>query len=465
MHPFASLKIVCACSALAMICGCGQRLYRAETKLDADGRVSRAVYQPIEDTPAEARDPRLWSGVNYAVEIPPDKWAGTIRELPTGKADNDHSYFAAWGDFTSPAKLPTTYLKPAPQGLPDGRLSVDYERVDHVFVVEHRWTETLTDIVTLEDMHRSRRKFLDVMIPLVERCLEVGLGPDYDVSGVTEWMRTIGTSWFEEATDAFFEAGTRGQLPPNDGWKESMADVCGRYGLKLRDDSGRLLTEDPAREKVSQFATELLRARIKRRDGAPVPQAAIDDLLEWVNLKDATGNDNPRLARLDGLAQKVIVEQFGSQQNFEDVVTPLGARMLGLYRAEILGPPRKFHYELELPGTIVESNGVIESGNRVCWNFEAVEAYPFGYRMECRALAPQTQLEQELLNGTPLTSSQDMLDYLAALKRDFLLLETLRRCVKAKSMEPLSQVRSQVVTEGGDTRPYDTVLRLLEPAK
>jgi hypothetical protein len=463
MRPSLSGWILCACSALALLitAGCGQSLYRAETKLAADGSIRRAIYQPADDTTALARDPRVWSGVTYAPEIRAEKWRGSIRDLPPAEQNKERSYFAAWGQFASADKLPDSYIKPAPRGLPDGKLVVKYERVDHVLVVEHRWTETLTDIVTLDDMHRSRRQFLELAIPLADKCLQVGLGPDYDTSGIVEWMNATGTDWFVELTDAFFEAGTRGQLPPNGQWKQSMADVCARYGLKLRDEQGQIFDNDRARAAVADFAAGILRRELKRRDGAAVPQAAIDDLLEWLNLKDNSAADTPRLARLDGLAQRVIEEQFGSQRNFQELVAPLGARMLGLYRVDILGPPRYFHYEMELPGLVVETNGVLAGENRVEWDFEAVEAYPFGYAMECRSLVPQEALQRELLGSEPLTARDDMLQFVADVSKDFLLRETLRRSVKEKSTEPLVAARRQIASENGDTEAFDRVMKLL----
>jgi hypothetical protein len=462
MRRFQFLGLLVASAVTLAASGCGQKLYRAETTLLADGRVSRAIYQPIDDTPLDARQADVWGKATYAAEIRPEKWSGSIRDLPMAAADKDHPYFAAWGEFASPAKLPTHYVKTSPRGLPDGRLALEYEREDFIFVVEHRWKETLTDVVTLDDMHKSRQQFLDLAIPLVRRCLETGLGPEYDVDGVIEWLRHRGTPLFDELTDAFFEAGARGQLPPSDQWKASMADVCSRHGLQLRDVDGQLLDNERARDAVAQFVNRVLRENLKMRAGGEVPQTAIDDLLEWLNLKDQPLATNPRLARLDGLAKRVIIEQFGSQQKFEDRIAPLGARMFGLYRAEILGPPRRFYYTLTTPGPIIETNGVLAADNRVAWTFEAVEAYPFGYLMECRALAPQAALQRELLGAQPLATREQMLEFVKLVGSDLALRETLRTCAKRKSLEPLASLRDAIAKEAGDTQSLDACLKLLQ---
>jgi hypothetical protein len=448
--------------AMLLVAGCGQEVYRAETELFADGQISRAIYQPIDDTPLEALVPKQWKSVTYAVEIPHDSWSGSIDQLPVHLREKDDAYFAAWAKFASPAKLPSTYIKPAPAGLPDGRLAVEYAQTDYGFVTEYDWRETLTDIVTLDDMRRARRQFLDIVVPLVRKCLEEGLGPQYDVENLVAWFDTTGREFFIELTDAFFEAGTRDQLPPNQQWKATMADVCARYGLQLRDKNGVLLDNDRTRKQMAEFAAGILRQRLKRRDGAPVPEAAINDLLEWVNLIDPPETKNPRLARLDGLAQEVVAAQFGSQQEFAELATPLTTRMLGLYRVEVFGPPRKFYYQMRMPGAIVETSGVLVSEERVEWTFEAVQAYPFGYLMHGRSLAPNAAVQREILGSQPLSNRADMLAFVEAMNSDFMVGEALRNCLKNKSMTPIYEARDRTASEAGNTRPYETILRLLK---
>ncbi len=457
-----ALRTLGAVAMLLLVAGCGQQVYRAETEILADGQVRRAIYQPIDDTPLEALDPRQWTAVTYAVEIAHDSWSGSIDQLPVHLREKDDTYFAAWGEFASPAKLPSTYIKPAPAGLPDGTLVVEYTQTDYGLVTEYDWRETLTDVVTLDDMRRARRQFVDLVVPIVRTCLEKGLGPQYDVDNLMAWFDTTGRDWFVELTDAFFEAGTRDQLPPNQQWKSTMADVCARYGLQLRDKHGALLDNDRARKQLAEFAAGILRQRLKRRDGAPVPEAAINDLLEWVNLIDPPESKNPRLARLDGLAQEVVAEKFGSQQDFAELVTPLTTRMLGLYRVEIFGPPRKFYYHMQMPGAIVETDGILAGENRVEWSFEAVQAYPFGYLMHSRSLAPNRAAQRELLGSEPLSTRRDLLAFVEAYNTDFMVGEAIRNCLKRKTMTPLYEARERTAVEAGNTRPYETIIRLLK---
>jgi hypothetical protein len=114
-----------------------------------------------------------------------------------------------------------------------------------------------------------------------------------------------------------------------------------------------------------------------------------------------------------------------------------------------------------MPGEIVATNGTLVDDQRVEWTFEAVQAYPFGYPMRCRSLAPNDETQQELLGGTPLATRADMLAYLQALNSDFVVAEAMRNCAKQHSLAPLFAARDRTLQEGGDVRPYDTIARLL----
>ena len=141
------------CTAL---CGCGVEYYESETTLYSDGSVERAVYQPQSKTPKAAQDRRLWEQVTYASEICLEERGQSIRELPPAAPDKDHDYFAAWGRFASADKIPDYFTLSIPDGSKAGRLQRQSSRIDHVFVIEHRWEETLTDIVTFADMRTAR---------------------------------------------------------------------------------------------------------------------------------------------------------------------------------------------------------------------------------------------------------------------------------------------------------------------
>ncbi|HZT80557.1 MAG TPA: hypothetical protein VFA26_10050, partial [Gemmataceae bacterium] len=176
--------------------GCQTPHYRSETVLLPDGSVERAIYQPDDATPAKAKDPRHWQRTTYAP--PPQKfeqegWFASIRTLPDREKDKEHPYFAAWGRFARVNDIPTHVdTKPAEKGLPEAGLRRLYERTDYGLVVEHRWEETLQDVVTLDGMRKARDEWIDLEIKVLEDAFADAVGADYDPSAFIKWLRTDG---------------------------------------------------------------------------------------------------------------------------------------------------------------------------------------------------------------------------------------------------------------------------------
>src|SRR5207253_292709 len=120
--------------------------------------------------------------------------------------NKDLNYFAAWGTFKTVKDLPDNVLVKAPEksGVPDGKLVREHARNDCVFVVEHVWRETLTDVVTLEDMRKARDELADLVIGVYAEAFDEAVGKDYDAADLAKWFRTEGKTWAAELTDFGF---------------------------------------------------------------------------------------------------------------------------------------------------------------------------------------------------------------------------------------------------------------------
>ena len=421
--------------AALLTLGCEPNLYRAETELHADGSVHRAIYQPVEATPPDAQKAGVWKTSTYAKRIEHDKWTGGISDLPRADRDERHPYFAAWGRFESPDKLPQAYSKKAPRTLQDGKLDIEYQREDYVLVVEHRYRENLTDIVTLDDMHLARGELADLLVPLAQHILDEALGGEYDTTMLADWLNQTGAPWFFELTDVVFEAGARKALS-EEKLAAAMAPICARRGLVLTDASGKLLDNEAIEDAVEAYATKVLREHLQRRDGGKVSDEAISTIVEWIGLKDRPANSDDPYKYYRDSVEKVIAGKFGNDEAFKDAVEPLVARVLGLYASDLLGKRHHFRYTLTMPGTIVRTNGTLLSDRSVRWTFEGMDAYPFGYAMECDSLVVQAGLETELLGRKVLVDNETTFKYIDLVGSHDALREVMQACAREKSMAP-----------------------------
>lgn len=452
--------------AALLLTGCEAKLYRAETVLKPDGSVGRAIYQPLGDTPEGARHAQLWQQTTHSERIQPSNFKGAIRDLPKLPHNRDRDYFAAWGEFGSAADVPSTFHKKAPSGLPDGKLALDYQRNDLGLLVEHRWNETLTDVVTIDDMHQARRQLADMLIPLVEKFFVEVLGEDYETRNLGEWLRRTGTPWFFELSDAVFELGARKATGDEQQVMAAIIPICKRYGLSLVDAGGKPLEDKAMGDAIATYARKVLGENLQRRDGEKVPEALLDELLEWPQLKDrpADRKDDAHYKKYEDAFENVIDQNYGGTSAFAEEIEPLLVRMLGLYASEILAPSRVFRYELRVPGTIVETNGLILGDGRVLWEFDADEAYPFGYSMKCRSIAVNEDLARLLPNPKLLDDHQRQRRFIELVDGHESLTKTWQACTQQKSLEPFHEAHAKTAAASNDKASFDRVAELLELA-
>jgi hypothetical protein len=416
--------------------GCGSEQFIIQTRIFPDGSVERAVYQPLDRVPEAARKPDQWQKVTYISDKHPWPESGKISDLPVLPAHKDRGYFAAWGKFPSPQAIPEHYQFLAKnQDVPPGRLVRAYVREDLVSVVEHRWRETLTDIVTLEGMRQAREELANLFLDIGQGTFNEALGKEYDATELFRWLRKDGKAWLADVTDkAFVYLATHKDPDATQGLLEELAAITARYGLNLKP-QGKWL-EDPVLEKLlEEFALRQVSSRVRRRaDGKPVDWETV--IVWFHDLKQ--GGDKGFFPQ----AVKRVIVQIGGEEAVEKRVGQLLPRIVGHYRG-ILLPKRTFQGNLMVPGEVVETNGLLVSPNRVCWEFDPQNAWPLGYEMTCRSLEAQRQTQQDLLGRQPLADRDSILRFRELMKTTPKLAEVLRTCRKEKSLAALHALQKK----------------------
>ncbi len=453
--------------ACALAAGC-RATYRAETTLHADGRVERAIFQPLTDTPEAVRRPELWEQVTFAPEsarLDEQELAHGIRGLAVKGPDKERPYFAAWGTFKTAGDVPDHFVVHAPErsGLEDSRLARDYVRNDYVFVVEHRWRETLTDAVTQDAMRRARDELGDLLINLAADTFDEAVGANYDAKDLTKWARTEGKAALAELTDfAYLHCATNKGLAGDRGLAQGLAAITERYGLVLTDKNGKFLDNDDAGKALDEFLVGLITKHVRdKENNRPVDEkrarAWVADLMERDGDKNKSTLFRPALER-------VVEAKYGGRDALNARFGVLLARTFGLHWDGFLFDHHHFDWTLTVPGEVVETNGELLAGNRVRWKFKQRWAYPLGYPMTCRSLAPQPEAQRALLKGQPLEGREALLRFAELVAEDEPLPGVLQECRKQKAMKPLYEYREQA-TRKGDGEAVKRVNRLLQMLK
>jgi hypothetical protein len=435
-----------------------------ETEILPKGEVVRSIFQPFDGSPSIARDPRKWSRVGRARSSIVIDQLGSISDIKIQGPPKSGDHFVAQGRFRSVEEIPEHFVMKPFQGapLPDGRLVRAYTRNDLGFVIEHSWTETLTDSVSFDDMKSARTELFDLALGVLNDEFDSLFGKRYDTSKLVDWLKTEGRDWFAEATDTIFvEVAANGFFHTSDRIDDRLAVICARHGLVLRKD-GRRLNSAAIDKAILAFGIGVAQKLLRTRDGKPLTREEILALYEKARSEapklDEEDQNRARMKKFDAFtfadfwicppqpsrlqvaAQNVIEgEKYGGREAFQKKFNSLANRVFGLYMVHTVDHP-DFRFDLRLPGEIVESNGSIIARDRTRWRFLSVEAYPFGYSMKCRSLELDAKM-MKLIKEQPLPDRDVMIRYVRLVQGEDSLIKVLRDCRDRESLDPLKTYR------------------------
>lgn len=458
INPYKASKIAVFLLILAST-GCGPTWdYRATTKLHSDGKVTRTIYQAAKATPPDALKPGVWN--EWAVAKTPDELerpASTIplREIPLveanqlrSKTDREKDFVIASGTFADQSKIPDHIMIEAQPGLPNGKLVRRYKRRDFVLVIEHEWTETLTDTVSEEDFRQAKAELFELGLNYFHDVLEDQFGTQVDVAGLVDWAKAEGKEWLNEIADGYFAHGLD-KSTTHEKFIPKFAAICERHGLKVALVDGKF-AEDKVQAPLVQSYLTLLLTRIARdKSGKKLTDATVNELIHKAMAGQIfSGPQSPKIAAKYG---DVYSKQAGRCMS----------RIVGLYHP-VLNQRSKdtFHFELTVPGSVVETNGQMLAENRVEWRFQGRQAYPLGYSMHCKSFEPKTVQQTNLLGHAAVTDPATMVRFVGIVRDREDLLAAFRQSSERGSMKPLEDLRKMGGTPS-ERKDVDELFRIL----
>ena len=268
-----------------------------------------------------------------------------------------------------------------------GTLDRRYHRRDLGLVVEHTWSETLVDVVELDDRRRARDELVKLGIDMAAATLGHQFGKTYDFSSLEKWSRTNLAAFAADLLDYDLQVAIQRRGHDDRQLQSRIIIILSRYGLKITGTDGRLLKEwpkDVAEKFFIPFVRRLLKTHVRDSSGKPVGDEAVAEIVSFVNQESAPP-----------AWQAVVKKRFGSEKAFDARTSQLATRIWGVYRPlfgmTLFGTSRQFDASMSLPGRVVETNGKITGAGTVVWDFAASAAYPLGYEMGCQSQKTRKQ--------------------------------------------------------------------------
>lgn len=433
--------------AMLTLAGCGPApLHFCETTLHSDGRIDRAIIQPLDSTPEEVRAASVWEQSGYLEKRPQDDFDGEIRDSKlqqTLPKDGHQQYFASWQRFASVDSVPE-HLEFGSETRTT-KLKRTYRRRDFGLVVEHLWIEELPNTIKFSDAKLARRALAQLFCDRAEAMLEKGIGDEFDNSKFVKWLRGEGTDWFEQVCATHLEAALiqqRNRSKQDDSSRfRALLNVFREHGLDIKPDASKEQTE----RAVLTFFSKLIEQTIQRRNGQPLSAEENQKLSEDL-LQSLTGNFDENALTTSARLQKLKVasddfaEKFsGGTDGLRDHIVDLSERIWGIdggFLGIHLGPRKEFAFKTTLPGKLIETNGELISENSTSWRFDSLELFPLGVTMRARSLE-RVEFAAPGLNPLLKKDNARLSKLISLVDDDEPLMKVLQRCREAKSLKPL----------------------------
>lgn len=444
----AAVSILAVTVLIVAASGCKTGFYHTQTTWNEDGSIDRAVLQPG----ALPGDEKEWDGTTHSNELD-HKFQGEIRDLPRLR---EGGYSVAWKNADTWEGLPQHYLKKAAESDAKSEFERTASRTDYGLVMEYQWREVLTDVVRLSDARQALVEATELGGDAAAGIVGEALGDGYDASELEGWITGDGRKWLLELFDVIYDAAVRREKD-EDEIKKSIAAVCRRFGLNV---TLRAEREDADEDELRRYLTELFRRAIRKTNGDAIDEPTLETLVGAI-----TGEDKPRYKKLDDRLQDAINNYKaawpGGSEALDAKVGPLMTRIFGVHGA-ILQAPEEFRFRMDVPGEIVETNGRIQKGGQVQWQFSGTDAWPRGFAMEVRSLDPQEKMLKILAGKKFQSTPRNLLRIVEIVGDDEPLQRTLRECHKKIASAPLEKFRDSLPEESDERGRVNKLLFLLK---
>ncbi|HVU89773.1 MAG TPA: hypothetical protein VHD36_20755 [Pirellulales bacterium] len=407
---------------LMLVVGCNPPQFHATTVVRSDGSCERTIIQPREGyLPRVARPP---GAAPDSTDLSPDwmaEWTSvTGAERPPKKAPDNaplgkYEYFTAHGTFKSPAEIPLHYLY-ANKATPESGLSAltrEFERTDFGLFVEYRWKETVTNSVTRERFLDGIAGLLQIFGPYVTSGLPDALGDAYDAAPLIRFLQDEAPAGIKELATTFYDA--RLHHLGEDATKRELIEVLRRRGFGW---------DEKAKDPFGKLVEETVQKYVRRTDNKPMTKEDVATISKLLNEFDWKSHG----------------EKLGFE---EDPFVHALDSAFGIYPLiSVLGDAESFDYSLELPGTIIETNGRLRTPNQTYWKFSAGDTFPSGYEMMARSILYNRDAQEKLCGKVVVGDGRSVEEFIKLVGRDGPLLKAVREACKEGKFDPIQNLRA-----------------------
>ena len=239
----------------------------------------------------------------------------------------------------------------------------------------------------------------------------------YDTARLEAFLPTEGRAMLVDLSLAYYDVAAN-KLPPSELNNRCRA-IAERHQLHW---SIAKADERPAvLEGIADCATQILVKTLRHADGTPIDREEADAIF--------SGKDEPSAEGQPGNA--------ADEDKWDFPPVPL----FGVYPwLRIFQGPEQFEFALELPGKIIETNGIIVDPTHSLWRFTADETFPTGYRMSAHSVVLDKDAQRKVLGRVIVDDAPSANRFVRLVGHEGLLFEAVQDVFASGKLDAIHQL-------------------------
>lgn len=346
------------------------------------------------------------------------------------------------GSFESPDMIPSDFVKQTMHTDKLAKNRVLFRHIDMVLIRFMDFEERIDDIVERSEGEKALVELNNLVLDELLALFESRFGEDYDLSAAKEFLRAESSKLAVRLYARLWEMrrskrGGIAFMSEDREWRNILAEEARRQGVEIvgQDDE-----EDGDESKQKKILTEWVNQKLNELT-SPRAEGGAALRVDFLEDKDA------RTKLLTDL-QESVSQRHGSVKVFLEKIEPLlpkifGAFLISEYSIIPTNPQFDFQVRLDLPGTVIQTNGLQDLDGKLLWSFTERDLGLTGTAMWARTVV----IDQEAVKSLGLKDFPGHLNVVERYFREFRgpggkpnkdLVEVMRACVETKSVDPLN---------------------------
>lgn len=439
------LRCVVLLPFLWLTLSCLQTNIEVTTTVDESGAGTRTIKIVSRDGGSPADHPQSLGSINGAY---------------TKIIDQQGELFAQ-ASFESLSGAPSPFeFQLADLGSRPGSRS-SFTLTDWGLFKHYRFSETIHDLVTPEDIAGAQEELVDVGLLLAAGSLGDLLGPDvWNKSRLKARLdpeiKPVILDWFVRIWKVISDPRRDEEVMTH-----RIAEITWRSASKIG------LKLEPG----------LLQQAMQDLGDSELAKSFVGAVADWMELElqpaapegVGTGQNKGRRQifpdfksmMLGGefglLWEDQMVKKFGDKQAGKDWLEGVGARLSGLFGPRLFGlsgNPYRITLRVEMPGVLLKSNGYLSHSNRSFIEILPEHIYPSGAGIALESISWNLGKLAALPGSRIEPTNEDALHFESIVggeqgKPDPLVLEALNQCIATWSLGPLEYLYQPLPVDGG----------------